>query len=67
LLSPSWLAETGMLFAAGAASPELIGEAMLAAPDAAAALGLVVGFRPLYASGSRLLKNGDCSAMMYFL
>jgi hypothetical protein len=66
LLSPSCAAATDVLLAAVAAEdPDAkLVAAELLAPVAAAPFGL---FRWLYASGSRLLKKGDCSAMMYFL
>ena len=66
LLSPSFV--VGALLAAGAvgAAVAVLPAAAAAVPAAAAAFGFVV-VRWLYASGSRLLKNGDCSAMMYFL
>ena len=59
LLSPSL---AGAVFAAGA-----VGAAAAVVPAAAAAFGLDPWLRWLYASGSRLLKKGDCMAMVYFL
>src|SRR5215208_7936142 len=62
LLSPSTPLDTGALLAAAAtgAVTGCAAVAVLVAPAAAAAFGLV---RWLYASGSRLLKKGDWSAM----